>query len=599
VPIALLPELTATLDQTGRALAPWSRLSELEEQILRRARGAFLVHWFGTSVPVNRLNLYIAITNIAELQERYVEVQRSMQDDDPELNLLGPLSGIAGFLVGTAVSPAGAGLIARYIREILSLLIGETGGGILGLFYRLIGFWILPILGPALGLIALPLLLVGALTLGLGGHPQSRMLYTILGELAMLLDATVRLWDVLTGPRTEVRNPLLRRILDVLDRFAGLFVQIVGFAALLVTRIVPLIPHIIAQFQALADLVHAAMKALIEIYEGIFDQLIEPFVQKPSLMTIVEGVLDSFEDLPAQMMKKITRVMTMLVDELLTAYGRIAGTISKYLDRLSDDIVAAFKTTPVGILVGRVRDLLTLMPNVIEAFRSARESQPEEEERGETDYGTLAWIFTGGLTGELEDLINSLGDLPIPEFPEIEIPSFPETPGLPDVETIMHEIGEPETIDISVLTERIRQKAETTMASRAVPEEILRTPISAFAVEYRELVERIGRPELDLDDERLRDLIYIAVGRVLPASLRGYAPVVREYFDMLDEEVYGIEREPLEYPVLDIEDSGRLRPVVDLLTIRARGSSESQMVNFRTDLLSELENRTYLATLTV
>jgi hypothetical protein len=598
VPISLLPELTETLEKTGEVLSPWARLVTLEEQILRRARGAFLTHWFGSSVPVKRLNLYIAIVNIEELKRRYIEVKRSMPEPYPELNLLGPLSGIAGLLVGVAVSPTGAILIATHIREILSLLVDEPWGGILAMLYRVAGIWILPILGPAAGVLAVPLLLAGALTMVLGGHRESRMFYRVLGELATLLDATLRFWDVITGPRSEVRNPLLRRILDLLDRFAGLFVQIVGFAALLITRFVRLLPHIMGQYRAMSGLIHAAMDAVRDIFDGFVDQLVDAFTRRPSPLGIVNWVLDSIQRLPGLLLEKVSNVLTDFQSSFLDTYKEIVAAIVKYVDALYDKITGAFDVTPVGIFVERLRKLLSMMPAIVQAFRSGPgRSKPMEEESSwvsEWIIGPLAYVFTGGFTGALDDLFESFGSVSLPETPSFDIPDFPDPPTIPDFEEILQEIGEPETVDISRLTERLRAKAERTMASRSVPASLLRDPMSAFAAERRALERERGRPRLLLNDQQLRDMIYLAVGRVLPAHLRDYAPMVREYFDMLDREVYDIEREPLSQPMLDIGASDRLRPIIRILRIQSADATESELVSFREHLEVELRNRTYL-----
>ena len=602
MPIALLPELTATFDHTGRVLAPWSRLVALEEQILRRARGAFLVHWFGTSIPVRGLNLYVAIANIAELKRRYLEVRRSMPGAVPELNLLGPLSGIAGFLVGMAMSPTGAILIATQMQDIMKMFFGEPGAGILALLYRVFGIWILPAFGPALSVLALPLLLVGALGMVLGGDRVARSLYMVLGELAMLLDATLRLWDVLTGPRSEVRNPLLRRILDLLDRFAGLFVQVIGFVAILVTRIARLLPYMMNQFRAFQGLVNVVVEALADIFTDFGTRLAEPFTEGPNPLTIIDRVFDSFVELPGLMMEKVTELVEDLTTDVIAAFGAISRSIETFVDALSDQIIAAFGGTRVGMMVERVQQLLGLMPTVREAFTAAAgggdEEAAEEEQEGfftRWVVDPLAWVATGGLTGSLENLFESLGNIPIPDFPELEVPDFPDTPSLPDLDAIMERIGEPSGLDSAALSERLRREAEAALGARDIPEELLRDPVSAFAMERLDLERAMGRPELRLDDERLRDLIYIAVGRVLPPALRVYAPDVRELFDTLDEEVYGLEREPLDHPMLDIEDSGRLRPVVELLTVRSGGGFAPDVRAFRDLLVEELEDRAYLA----
>jgi hypothetical protein len=597
VPIALLPELTTTLDRTGRVLTPWSRLVLLEEQILRRARGAFLVHWFGTSVPVRTLSLYIAIVNIADLKQRYLEVKRSMPGPPTELNLLGPLSGMAGFLVGIAVSPTGAILIASQMHRIMDSLVGGTGGGILAMLYRVFGVWILPALGPALGLLALPVLLVGALGLAVGGEGVARSLYRVLGEAAMLIDAVAQFWDMVTGPRRGVRNPLLRSILDLLDRIAGLFAQVIGFVAFLLTRIAPLIPYLVNQFRALQSLGIAVVEALADIFTDFGDRVAAPFTAQPGLLAVLQHVFESFLALPGLLVQKVSELVEDATIELLAAFGAISSAIDTFTDELFSQIAAAFGSTPVGILVERIQRLLELMPAIGEAFTTsgggADQEAAEESQMGFFGRSAL-WIVTGGLTGSLENLFESFENIDVPDFPELAVPEFPATPSLPDLDEIMQRIGEPSGLDMTTLSERLRSEAEAALAERDIPEGILRRPASAFALERRELERTMGRPELQLDDERLRDLIYIAVGRVLPPALRVYAPDVREMFDALDEQVYGVERTPLEHPMLDIEDSGRLRPVVDLLTIRSDGGFAPDLRAFRDLLIDELEGRAYL-----
>ena len=134
------------------------------------------------------------------------------------------------------------------------------------------------------------------------------------------------------------------------------------------------------------------------------------------------------------------------------------------------------------------------------------------------------------------------------------------------------------------------------MSKRDVAEGALKDPISVFARQRRTLEKEIGRPKLQLNDQNLRDLIYLAVGRVLPPALRVYAPDVRAFFDMLDKEVYGVKPAPLpEHPMLDIEDSGRLRPIVHVLTLRQDGGYTADLRAFRDLLIEQLEARAYLA----
>lgn len=565
----------------------------LEEQILRRARGAFLVHWFGTSVPVRGLGLHIVIGNVAALKRRYLQAKRSMPGAAPELNLIGPLSAIGGVMLGMAMSPTGAILIAMQTLRIANYLadegmVGSDTAGILAMLYRVIGIWVLPALGPALGVLAVPLLLVGALGAALGGSRTARGVYEALGEVAGLIDVVVRFWDMLSGPRSEIRNPLLRRVLTLLDRFAGLFVQVLGFGALLVTRIAPLVPHLMAQFRALAGLLGAVMDALMGIFDSIGTQLGEAFTGRPNLLTILERVLDSILALPTTMMERINELVDDVTLTLAAAFDTISARIGTFADGLTKRLKGAFGQTAVGLLLAQIDRLLKIMPAVSEAFAQAPDVPEEEKDDGPIDFGLIAGALTGGFTGSLADLLNSLGTIPLPGAPELALPDFPATPTLPDLKQLQDAVGRPAGLDMAALT----AEANALVATSGVPADLLRRPPSAFRAERRELMNTLGRPRLDLGDERLRDLIYLAVGRVLPPSLRTSA---RAGFDALDEELYGIEREPLAETQLDLADSGRLRPVVSQLTIRSIGGFAPDVRAFRDVLVEAIRGRTYVA----
>ena len=255
MPIALFPELTENLRRTGKVMAPWSRLVDIETQLLRRAQSAFLTHWFGTSVPERRLNLYIAIRNVEALQKRYMLAKRSVEPAPSGLNLLGPLSGIAGLIVGMAMSPTGALLIATQMHHVSDLLAKQPWADLITMVYRLVGVFILPVLGPFLALVVgMPLLLMAGIGFAAGGTPVVRAVVSLLGEVALLIDGLGRFWDQLSGPRANIRNPLLRAILETMDRFAGLFVQILGGVGFLLVRLLPLMENIIGQYRALMDL---------------------------------------------------------------------------------------------------------------------------------------------------------------------------------------------------------------------------------------------------------------------------------------------------------------------------------------------------------
>ncbi len=206
-----------------------------------------------------------------------------------------------------------------------------------------------------------------------------------------------------------------------------------------------------------------------------------------------------------------------------------------------------------------------------------------------------------GLTHEIRDLIDSAGNLQFPAAPDLDVPSFPALPTMPDVSAIADRIGRPAGLDAVALARQLAVAGDSVRARMAIPPDLMRRPRSAFAGE-RARLDAAGDPMLrtasdepmQLGDMQFRDLIYLTVGRVLPPALRGLAPDVKAMFDSFDAEVYDTTATPLDQPMLTLEDNGRLRPVVGRLTIRSDAMT-ADVRAFRDVLVAELEARTYLA----
>ena len=69
-PFATLPTLLAA----AKGLTPWVEVLGVEAVLFARARGAFMIRWFGTSVPRDGSYVRIAIANRAELDNRLAEI---------------------------------------------------------------------------------------------------------------------------------------------------------------------------------------------------------------------------------------------------------------------------------------------------------------------------------------------------------------------------------------------------------------------------------------------------------------------------------------------------------------------------------------------
>lgn len=598
MPIAVLPELTRMLYATGRVLSPWNQLVALEEQLLRRARSAFIVRWFGTSVPEDRLSLSIVIVNIEALRERYQQAKQSVQAGPSGPNLLGPLAGIAGLLVGMVASFPGTIMIAAHADEIFERLVGpNVGAGLLTMLFSLLGAWIVPPLVLLLGTAGSPAFLAVGLSAATG-HEPTRAVVLLLGEAAAFITAATAFWDQLRGPRADVRNPLLARILRFADALAKGFAQTLGFVALVVTRIGALIPNLFEQFRAMMALVESVFAALADVAGGFMQTLLAPFRAGGGLVALLQDLLRRVGELPGIAMTEIDTLITTMATVLASARNQIVFTVMAFVDEVAFRLTQIFEQSVVGQLIERIQRLRALIPEVRAAFAAA--PAPPADGGGSALDSNVYNILSFGLTHDIRDLINSAGNLQFPAAPALDVPAFPALPTMPDVSAITERIGRPAGLDAAALARQLATTGDSIRSQMSIPPELMRRPRSAFAGE-RARLDAAGHPmqlpagdePLQLGDTQFRDLIYLAVGRVLPPALRGLAPDVKAIFDSFDAAVYDTAATPLDQPMLTLEDNGRLRPVVGKLTVRS-DAMPADVRAFRDVLVAELEARTYL-----
>ena len=86
-------------------LADWSRLLSTEELLWRRMRGAFLRKWFGPGLQMEGTGLLISIANLEALRMQFLYATDRSGDG---LNLMEPLAGMIGSLVGGVLGALGA-----------------------------------------------------------------------------------------------------------------------------------------------------------------------------------------------------------------------------------------------------------------------------------------------------------------------------------------------------------------------------------------------------------------------------------------------------------------------------------------------------------
>lgn len=625
MPIALYPELAQALVDTASRLELWARLASLEEQLLRRAQGAFLVHWFGPLIPEYRLNLHVGIANIAELKARLAAVNGAVQRST-SMNLTRPLAAMLGTIFGSGMSVSGVILQLPYVHDLLEWLSKAWWSALPKLLYTTLVLWVLPAFGPAAGLfLGVPLVGLWALGTALGNDRETRAEYGLMGDLAMMLDAFLIFWDQLTGPLDKIRNPVLRGLVGLMHRVAHLFAQVLGFVSLIVVKVLPLIPSLFEQWRAIkalgADVVSVAADAL----STMMDDLMAPFGQG-SIFDLVMGLFAALAALPGKIIDTVTALIVNTLTTLAQAKDAVTKLVTDFATGLADRIVKAFDATPLGLLIGRIKSFLEVLPRLAALFDAiGKRVSPKAPDKGPSKIQKVEdslrdWktrIYTGmaeGLVGgllpgkragkpvgadvgpKLADVIGAARKLSLPSLPTIKLPALPKTPVLPDIAALEAKIGAPAPHDLVADGAKLLKEAQDAEAKRKLPAALLRRPKSAFAQLLKANAAPAAPSEMQL---KLRDAIYFAVGRVLPAALRLQAPKLREYFDKLDKAVYDIAPTAgamPDQPQLDLADSGLLQPIVELLTIRApEGSYAPDLRAFRDMVRAALLQQTYAA----
>lgn len=617
MPILLLPQLVAALRKLGTQLSPWGPLAQIEEQLLRRARSAFMVKWFGTGIPTRGIHLLINIDNIEELKARYRLVEASRRSST-RLNLFAPLAGFFGVTMGILFNPVGGTLMGTLVRMLDE---GFDRSGFIAIFaeviYRLfiehgsLPFWA-SVAGLGLLVIAAPLLLVVGLGAGLGGNRLVRAIYDLLGEAAMLVDAFLRFWDQITGPLDQIRNPLVRAVMGILHLIAALMVQVTGFVALLIVKLVPLIPSLVAQYRAMMALLDTVVEIARQTLKGIGETLMAPFNARGGIRAILTGLLDRLATLPDTLLGVIATVLEDATTLLSDGFGTVLDRLQTWIADLRTGIRALFMTSPIGRLYERIQVLLGVLPQVRLAFEAitAPPAPPPPPARawyerawdavGEGAANAGAWVgdaYLGGILEAIDDTKAAAGRLSFPDFPDISVPDFPAFPGLPVIADIEALVGTAPEIDLGATREALMADARTRARQLELSPALRRRPRSAFGDE-RALLDAMGPPVVSAREQRLRDVIYTAVGRVLPPALRLHATDVRALFDQVDHAIYdGPEppEPPVEFPALELQDSGRLQTRIGLLSIEQVGGIAADLRAFEALLSDVMQNQSYYA----
>jgi hypothetical protein len=629
MPIALLLQETfQELGRGARTLEPWNQLVTLEARLIGRARSAFLVTWFGTRLPLEGTALRIAIANLDALRQRFQDVRAAAPALSSGPNLLEPLAGLGGTLVGILASPTGLLLIGTAI-------VPRAGSFLKGLLVALVFILVLgimPLLAGGVAIAGVPLGALSAIALAQGGNELARNLYNLLEAVAQMLEAFRAFAQQLMGPRSGVRNPLVRQVLEIFDRLAVLLPYVVALAALIFTRIGPLLVPLVVQAQRLLGLAEAVINTIIFMWDDFMRRFTALYEDPPAFMEL-EIILGAL----SQTAPPALRSGFDFLQRLVALVGRLVG------GRLSPFTVMKTVFALLGsigpILKNGMRRLFRTLENDFRTIRGAMSQQVEAW------FPRLRQAFQDTLASH--PLISSLLTLrdelqiiarvfrsavpassSIPAAPTVPPPpSTPPMPAPPQTPGALHRmglLGVPQLPDTAALEaaargrppaglelERRRARATDLDLSDAARHrvEALRQPVNVFAEERQRLVDAQGRtPAQQLEAIRaeelpLRQALVEIVRRVFPPAMARQLPRLQGLFDTLDREVYGITPNPAApsaspapaqpLPVQEVPESNRLRPVVHRLHVQAHSDNEPAVRAWTETLQRALQTQVY------
>ena len=593
MPIALLlQESVLTIRFGAQQLTPWAHLAQIEELLIDRARGAFLVRWFGTHLPTHGLYLRVFIENLESFRARYLEAVASAKGEITGPNLTEPLAGAAGTIAGLIASPTGMVLlVAVSVRKMKSWV-----GTLLIVLTSIIGapfVWSAEISAVVLGL-GLPLGLIGGVAIGAVKEENTGAAIDLLGSAARLLDSARVLLEQMLGPREKVSNPLLRQFLTLLDKLAGLAPHLLAFLAIVITKLGPLLLPLVAQMNALTDLFATAWKTakfLIDDLLNRFQMFIDPKARE-SALKVIGYVIEQLMFLLPDLIDTFTIFFDESHDTLLDIYHGMVGKTSKepkegpkdeprsgfkgLFETMGEWLDAAFHAGPLSLVIEAAQKSFgaagaAMGGPLVFHLSGIRVPIPGGSSSGKSSMPSFPTI---SITTP-DDVTAALGGEPLLDFGMIE--------PLALVEDFLKKIflGQPQPLSAEVEKQLDRY----------------RHPPSLFEGERQALKKALGGIEPKdvlakqvAGQQTLRELILAVVGRVMPPEIRPYLDEVGNAFAALDATLlFKKKGEKTEFPVRDIPDNGKLRPVVRRLIIRAAGGSQLDLQDFAARVAKSLD----------
>lgn len=563
MPLALLlHEVSRELSKGANMLVPFQRLVVAEEILLGRAKSAFVVHWFGSGLPLAGSGLRVAIDNLDALRARHQAVRAAAASRDRGFgpNLTEPLAGMAGMLVGSLSAPVHSMVTYAIADRALRRWYATLAASLNVLTWGALGAVIAALLGLGVA-VALPASFNDA---------TGRAVFDLLGALARLAAPMVRFWEIVSGPRAAVPNPLWREALLLLDRLAVLAPFVLALFAVLVTRVGPLLRPLATQIPLLLALVRETVEVILLVVSDFLDRLAALMAPERSPFTLLQVTLRALTRLWPTLKRGLSRLLAPLSEALGHMSLRLAAALGGWWRRILPFIRRQTVNHPLVRLVRSFIDAVKVAARVLTSLPSSL-GPP----------GAFSLLASAVGRRALGEVRRALGpEPPEPAFPTLPDEAAREAAGGPPAP--WRQIGE--LIELGREMRRaipgfgvdpfaLDRRAAAGLA-RA------RRPPSFFAAEHRALERRLGLPPeqaLALRREEqlaLRGALLSVAGRVLPPAAAVRVQRLAPLLETLDEVIHASPEARQRLPVRLLPADDTLRPVVRRLRLRATGVEE-------------------------
>jgi hypothetical protein len=415
----------------------------------------------------------------------------------------------------------------------------------------------------------------------LGDRREVRGAYDVLGALARMFNAALILLDQVRGPRDQVRNPLLKKVLELADRMAGLFAQALGAIAVLIVWVGPaLVPaaRLLTGLGALAESVFVVLGETVDALLANLDALGHGPLS-------VRAVFARVIEVAKRQLPIAQQAMTDGLALLAKTFGKVGDEVGAHLDVFATAVTAfvtgLFTDHPFGRVMMALRTEIKLL-----TADFAIPAAPKKPKPAGDDSPDPVAVLTAA----------------IPPMPPLAFPSLPPMPdvkrlraGLGDadlpaltgasIRRYADEIGLPGSIDVPELS----FSADAAKALDAVTKQP-----SVFA-RRKPLAEALTVNAHQL--EEFRESFSVVVGRVLPPELRGTGTeLLAKVFAAVGHHVHGAKERTVDadrLPVLDLPEDDRLQPVVPRLVLRTFGTTLGEARRFQGQLTERLQKQSY------